>query len=117
MAAAQQRQRLPYLVTVARQSPLGFSRPATDSGRWMSQQGTSSSLERTGGSGGPLAEEVGGRHFQLQLPGCICDIAMAGAGPDFVSHQCSMNEQLLGTCTINQHSCVSCIPGVPGRAD
>jgi hypothetical protein len=67
VAAAQQRQRLPYLVTVARQSPLGFSRPATDSGRWMSQQGTSSSLERTGGSAGPLAEEVGW-HLLHELP-------------------------------------------------
>lgn len=67
VAAAQQRQRLPYLVTVARQSPLGFSRPATDSGRWLSQQGTSSSLERTGGSAGPLAEEVG-RQFWHAFP-------------------------------------------------
>jgi hypothetical protein len=58
VAAAQQRQRQPYLVTVARQSPLGFPRPATDSGRWTTQ-GTSSSLDRTGGSNGQLSDEVG----------------------------------------------------------
>lgn len=58
VAAQQQRQRQPYLVTVARQSPLGFPRPATDSGRWTAHgTGTGSLNERTG-SGGPLAEEV-----------------------------------------------------------
>lgn len=56
-AAKQQRQRQPYLVTVARESPLGFQRVATDSGRWT-PQGTGSQ-GRTGSSGGPLADEVG----------------------------------------------------------
>lgn len=55
-AATQQRQRQPYLVTVARESPLGFQRVATDSGRWTPQ--ASSSQGRTGSSGGPMADEM-----------------------------------------------------------